>query len=218
MPSSTVEDYIKHIFLLQQAEEDQPVPMGIVAARVGVVPGTATTMIKALAEANLVDYEPRIGVRLSQSGEKLALGILRRHRLIELFLHKVLEMDWSEVHEEAEELEHAISERVLEKMDRMLGSPQFDPHGDPIPSAKGDYQRHNFKTLEDCEIGRKWRIARLTKQEAPFLQFAEQSGLLPGVSVTVSERNSPAQSIKLKFSNGKELILGLTVARFIQVR
>lgn len=218
MPSSTVEDYIKHIFLLQQAEDAKPVPMGTIASRVGVVPGTATTMIKALADANLVDYEPRVGVRLSGSGEKLALSILRRHRLIELFLHKVLAMDWSEIHEEAEELEHAISERVLEKIDDMLGRPEFDPHGDPIPSAGGAYKRQKLKTLESCEIGREWRIARLTKQDAEFLQFAEQSGLLPGATVVVMERNAAAQSISLKVSNGMELNLGLNVAPFIQVR
>lgn len=218
MASSTVEDYIKHIFLLQKADDPALVPMGTIASRVGVVPGTATTMIKALAEANLVEYEPRVGVRLSEPGEKLALSILRRHRLIELFLHKVLNMDWSEVHEDAEELEHAISDRVLERIDRMLGHPEFDPHGDPIPTACGSYKRRKLQTLENCELGRQWRIARLTKQDTQFLQFAEQKGLMPDATIVVIERNSASQSISIQVADGEELNLGLSVAPFIQVR
>src|SRR3954469_20129180 len=111
--------------------------MGRLATAMAVTPGTATTMIKAIAEANLVMYEPRTGVRLTKAGEQLALHVLRRHRLVELFLVKVLELDWSEVHEEAELLEHAISDKVLERIDSFLEHPSVDPHGDPIPTSKG---------------------------------------------------------------------------------
>src|SRR5689334_14179600 len=137
MASSTVENYLKQIYLEQQEAGEQLVPMGKLAAAMGVVPGTATTMIKALADSGLVSYEPRGGARLTRGGEQLALHVLRRHRLVELFLVKVLKLDWSEVHAEAEELEHAISEKVLERMDSLLGHPSVDPHGDPIPPAKG---------------------------------------------------------------------------------
>src|SRR6185503_20361208 len=99
-----------------------------------VAPGTATAMVKTLAESGLVDYEPRGGVRLTTKGEKLALHVLRRHRLVELFLVEALGLDWSEVDEEAEELEHAISDKVLGRIDKALGHPQVDPHGDPIPT------------------------------------------------------------------------------------
>src|SRR5437762_1692744 len=135
--SSTVEDYLKQIYLEQQPLKEALVPMGRLAAAMAVTPGTATTMIKALAEANLVSYEPRSGVRLTRAGEQLALHVLRRHRLVELFLVKVLGLDWSEVHEEAEHLEHAISDKVLGKIDAFLGYPSADPHGDPIPTSKG---------------------------------------------------------------------------------
>ena len=111
--------------------------MGQIAAALGVVPGTATTMVKTLAESGLVRYEPYSGVRLTKAGEKLAALVLRRHRLVELFLVKVMGMSWTEVHDEAEQLEHAVSDRLIDRMDEMLGRPEVDPHGDPIPSAEG---------------------------------------------------------------------------------
>ena len=113
MPSITVENYVKQLYLEQQNTPHELVPMGVLAAAMGVVPGTVTTMVKALADSGLVEYEPRGGVRLTRGGEQLALHVLRRHRLVELFLVKVLGLDWSEVHDEAEELEHAISDKVL---------------------------------------------------------------------------------------------------------
>src|SRR5215217_938715 len=138
MATVTVENYLKTLYSEQQrAQAGELVPMGSVAAAMNVTPGTATSMIKALAESGLVDYEPRGGVRLTTKGEKLALHVLRRHRLVELFLVEVLGLDWSEVDEEAEELEHAISDKVLARIDHTLGHPHFDPHGDPIPSSKG---------------------------------------------------------------------------------
>ena len=154
MPSPTVENYIKQIYLEQQSstggESEALVPMGRLAAAMGVVPGTATTMVKALSDSGLVAYEPRGGVRLTRGGEQLALHVLRRHRLVELFLVKVLGLDWSEVHEEAEELEHAVSDKVLERMDQVLGHPSVDPHGDPIPSAKGKVDESRHGSLADC--------------------------------------------------------------------
>jgi DtxR family Mn-dependent transcriptional regulator len=119
LPSQTVENYLKTIFLAQIALESPTalVPMGQIASTLGVVPGTATTMIKALSESGLVHYEPYLGVRLTGSGERLAGVVVRRHRLIELFLVKVLGMSWAEVHDEAERLEHAVSERLIEKID-----------------------------------------------------------------------------------------------------
>ena len=139
LASQTVENYLKAIYVAQVPEDEQSlVPMGQLAAALGVVPGTATTMVKTLAESGLAKYEPYMGVRLTPAGEKLAAMVLRRHRLIELFLVQVLSMNWSEVHEEAEKLEHAVSERLIDRIDEMLGRPAVDPHGDPIPGARGD--------------------------------------------------------------------------------
>src|SRR5436189_1774060 len=152
MASITVENYLKQLYLEQQNRSEELVPMGKLASAMGVVPGTATSMVKALADSGLVSYEPRFGAKLTKGGEQLALHVLRRHRLVELFLVKVLGLDWSEVHEEAEELEHAISEKVLEKIDKLLGKPLVDPHGDPIPSAKGKLNELPLASLADCRL------------------------------------------------------------------
>src|SRR5215212_9707318 len=139
LPSSTVENYLKAIYQGQSAlpHDQRLVSMGHVAAALGVTPGTATTMVKALAESGLAEYEPYSGVRLSASGEKLAGLVLRRHRLVELFLVNVMGMSWAEVHDEAEHLEHVVSERLIDRIDEMLGRPTHDPHGDPIPNPDG---------------------------------------------------------------------------------
>ena len=139
LPSSTVENYLKAIYQGQSAlnGDDHLVPMGQVASAVGVAPGTATTMVKALAESGLVEYEPYVGVRLAPAGERLAGLVLRRHRLVELFLVNVMGMSWAEVHDEAEQLEHVVSDRLIERMDEMLGHPTHDPHGVRFPRRKG---------------------------------------------------------------------------------
>ena len=218
MPSSTVEDYVKQIYLEQlEAPGQSLVSMGKLAAAMGVVPGTATSMVKALADAGLVEYEPRGGARLTRGGEKLALHVLRRHRLVELFLVKVLGLDWSEVHEEAEELEHAISDKVLEKIDAALGRPSVDPHGDPIPSAKGKVHAGRYASLWDCETGRAVRVVRVIDQDAAFLQFVERSGLMPGVEVTVEVRDALADAVWVRPSDRRPVTLGMAAAEKILV-
>ena len=223
MPSSTVENYLKQIYLeqvgLREREGDAQglVSMGRLAGAMAVTPGTATSMIKTLSEANLVDYEPRSGVRLTHAGEQLALHVLRRHRLVELFLVKVLGLDWSEVHDEAEHLEHAISEKVIERIDAFLGHPSVDPHGDPIPTSKGKLATPKLESLAECEVGRPVRIARVSDQEPAFLQFLHRSGLTPGVAVTVSGRDGNADSVVLKTPGKGGVTLGTAAASKIWV-
>src|SRR5580765_6332250 len=175
MPTSTVEDYLKAIYAEQQRASGELVAMGALALAMNVAPGTATAMVKTLSEAGLVDYEPRGGVRLSGKGEKLALHVLRRHRLVELFLVEVLGLDWSEVDQEAEELEHAISDKVMARIDELLHHPQFDPHGDPIPTAKGKIPHRAMVSLAECETGRAVRVARGVDQHPQFLQFIDRN-------------------------------------------
>ena len=153
MATSTVENYLKQLYLEQNAAAGRKVSMGRLAIAMGVVPGTATSMVKALSDSGLVEYEPRGGVRLTSRGQQLALHVLRRHRLVELFLVKTLGLDWSEVHEEADNLEHVISDRVLERMDALLGHPTADPHGDPIPTSKGQLHEPQRTSLADCAVG-----------------------------------------------------------------
>ncbi|HEY7090106.1 MAG TPA: metal-dependent transcriptional regulator [Tepidisphaeraceae bacterium] len=217
MPSSTVENYLKQLYLEQQHAPDQLVPMGKLATLMGVVPGTATSMIKTLADSGLVSYEPRSGVRLTSGGERLALHVLRRHRLVELFLVKVLGLDWSEVHDEAEELEHAISDKVLERIDALLGHPRVDPHGDPIPTARGDVSAAPMKSLADCAVRQSMKVARIIDQEPAFLQFVNRCGLTPGVIIKVEQRDDLAQAVVVRADHREPMTLGIAVAAKILV-
>lgn len=218
MPSVTVENYLKAIYHQQaHGPADGLVPVGKVAAAMGVTPGTGTSMVKALAEAHLVEYEPRGGVRLTEAGTRLALEVLRRHRLIELFLVEVLGLDWSEVHAEAEELEHAISEKVLEKIDAYLGHPATDPHGDPIPPKDGHPPRQLLHSLNDCPAGAPLRVARILDQDPAFLQFVEQQGLTPGADVTVTTRHPSADAVTLERPDRPTVTLGASAAAKVLV-
>jgi DtxR family transcriptional regulator, Mn-dependent transcriptional regulator len=218
LPSSTVENYLKAIYSAQQAiGADALVPMGQLAAALDVVPGTATSMVKALAESGLVRYEPYAGVRLTPAGDKLAALVLRRHRLIELFLVEVMGMSWAEVHDEAEHLEHAVSERLIARMDEMLGFPSVDPHGDPIPDADGGVPQCAYHTLLECPVGRPVRVARVADQDAEFLRFIEQSALMPGQAVTVMARDPAADSVAVRAADARHIVLGARAASKVLV-
>lgn len=217
MPSITVENYLKTLYSQQQRGSGGLVPMGSLASAMKVAPGTATAMVKALAESGLVEYEPRGGVRLSGKGEKLALHVLRRHRLVELFLVEVLKLDWSEVDLEAEELEHAISDKVMEKIDELLNHPEVDPHGDPIPSAKGKLTERALPSLAECELGRPVRVARVMDQNPRFLQFVDRHSLKPGTEVVVCSRDAAADSVSIHPRSQPAVTLGTSAAAKILV-
>lgn len=216
MASSTVENYLKHILLLSEGT-DGLVSMGALASSLAVVPGTVTTMVKALADGGLVAHRPRQGVQLTSEGRHLALTVLRKHRLVETFLVNVLKMDWAAVHDEAEQLEHAISDDVLDRLDALLGHPTADPHGDPIPSRHGKLSSQVYATLATCAAGRPVRIVRVTEQSKEFLQFAEQNGLQPGTSLSVADRNLTAGLVTLKKAAGRTVPLSLAAAGKILV-
>ena len=200
LPSSTVENYLKAIHQGQSAlgPDQRLVPMGQVATALGVTPGTATTMVKALAESGLAEYEPYSGVRLSASGEKLAGLVLRRHRLVELFLVQVMGMSWADVHDDAEQLEHAVSERLIDRIDEMLGRPTHDPHGDPIPNQQGAITTRHLDSLLTCPLGTPLRVTRITDQDPAFLRFIESNGLKPGELVEVAWRDDAADAVALR--------------------
>ena len=212
MSTSTVENYLKQLYLEQQSVEGEVILMGRMAAAMNVAPGTATAMMKGLAESGLVDYRPRSGVRLTRKGEQLALGVLRRHRLVETFLVEVLGLDWSEVHEEAEALEHAISERVLERIDVALGNPTHDPHGDPIPTAQGRVRKAAQCTLADAAEGAPLTVVRVADQSPAFLKFIERQGMMPGTQVVVVSRDAAAEAIRVRASGKRIASLGIAAA------
>jgi DtxR family Mn-dependent transcriptional regulator len=214
LPTSTVENYLKAIHTAQSSlsGERALVPMGQLSTALGVVPGTATSMVKALADAGLVVYEPYAGVRLTAAGEKLAAAVLRRHRLIELFLVQVMGMSWAEVHDEAEHLEHAASDRLIERIDEMLGRPSVDPHGDPIPDTDGVIHVPDRPTLLTCPIGSPLVVSRVVDQDASFLRFIEQSELKPGQAIVVAERDSAADRVIVRTASGRDVALGQRAA------
>src|SRR5712691_303826 len=214
LPSSTVENYLKAIYQgqLSLARDQHLVPMGQVAAALGVTPGTATTMVKALAESGLAEYEPYSGVRLSSAGEKLAGLVLRRHRLVELFLVKVMGMSWAEVHEEAEQLEHVVSERLIERIDEMLGHPTHDPHGDPIPTPEGAITTLPLESLLTCPLGTPLKVSRVADQDPAFLRFTEKNDLKPGQPIEVEMRDAAADAVLLRGKDRRAITIGARAA------
>ena len=158
MASLTVENYLKAIYQICLARDRKTAATGEVAQTLEVAPGTVTSMLKTLAESGLANYMPYEGVSLTPAGAALALRVLRRHRLIELFLVKTLELTWDEVHEEAENMEHAVSDLLIDRIDAYLGHPKVDPHGDPIPTADGARSTRSTPA--------RWRNARPAKISA----------------------------------------------------
>jgi DtxR family Mn-dependent transcriptional regulator len=215
MITSTVENYLKALFLLDPHSEKQ-VATGEIAIALNVTPGSVTTMIKTLAEGGLVLHRPHYGVQLTKSGRTLAVRVVRRHRIVELFLVEILSMDWSEVHEEAEQLEHVVSDIVIDRMDELLGHPTVDPHGDPIPAADGSLPERSLKRLSFCENGDRVSIARIGDQDTTFLKFAEDIGLVLGEKIEIIDRNDLTDSITVR-SSQQEVVLGLSAAGRIEV-
>jgi DtxR family Mn-dependent transcriptional regulator len=220
LPSSTVENYLKAIYAGVATLEPgtRLLPMGQLAAAVGVAPGTATTMVKTLAESGLVEYEPYAGVALTAAGQKLAALVLRRHRLIELFLVRVMGYAWDEVHDEAEQLEHAVSDRLIDRIDEMLGRPEADPHGDPIPNAEGLVKEQDSETLLTCPIAKTVTVTRVIDQDRGFLRFIEQHNLKPGESIEVEARDAAADSVRVRGKNDQRITIGTRAASKLLVQ
>ncbi len=215
MLSSSVEDYLKALLKHEQAHPGQPVANGALALAVRVAPASATAMVKVLAESGLVDYEPRVGARLTKAGNKLALSVLRRHRLIELFLVRHLKLDWSEVHDEAERLEHAVSDKVLGRIAELLDHPEMDPHGAPIPSATGDMPKREIILLADATIGAPLCVAQVPDESA-MLNFLSGKGLIPGTPCRLLAVDGAAETLTVQGPQGA-LTLGLSVAKKVWV-
>ena len=214
LPSSTVENYLKAIYAGTSGPSaaHRLLPMGQLAAALGVTPGTATTMVKTLSESGLVHYEPYAGVALTSAGEKLAALVLRRHRLIELFLVQMMGYSWDEVHDEAEQLEHVVSERLIDRIDEMLGRPEADPHGDPIPNSEGLVKTQETQSLLTCPIGTPVTVSRVIDQDRVFLRFIEQNNLKPGEAIEVEERDAASDSVRVRGKNDRRIVIGTKAA------
>ncbi len=179
-----IEDYLKAIYTLQQQEA--VVTTSMLVEQRGFKPGSVTGMMKKLAEMNLVTHTPYQGVQLTEAGTRIALEVIRHHRLIELYLVEALGYSWDEVHEEAEKLEHHISEKLEARIAAHLGQPDFDPHGDPIPSVEGRLPTSAGTRLADLPVGTVARIVRVRDQHADRLRYLADLGLVPGTTVEVT--------------------------------
>ena len=192
MPSLTVENYVKTIYQITAAQTGGPATTGQIAAALGVAPGTVTSMLKTLDAARLATHRPYEGVALTRAGKVLALRMIRRHRLIELFLLRTLDMTWDEVHDEAEHMEHAVSDLLIDRIDAFLGRPEVDPHGDPIPRADArslaPAEDGATRSLAECGAGTTFRLTRVLDQSSEFLRYLTQCGLTLG-TVGAVERN-----------------------------
>ena len=219
LPSSTVENYLKAIYLGVGAlsPPNRLLPMGQLAGALGVAPGTATTMVKTLAESGLVEYEPYAGVALTEAGGKLAALVVRRHRVVELFLVNVMGYGWDEVHDEAEQLEHAVSDRLVDRMDEMLGQPDVDPHGDPIPNPEGVIKPQLAQTLLTCPLRTQVTITRVIDQDRSFLRFIEDHHLKPGESIEVEDRDSVSDSVRVRGKDEQHITIGTRAASKVLV-
>jgi DtxR family Mn-dependent transcriptional regulator len=177
--SNAVQDYAKAIWSLAQRGE-QPVSNSALAERLEVSPASASAMIKRLETMGLVEHEPYHGVRLTRAGERVALEVLRHHRLLELYLAEALGMSWDRVHEEAEVLEHAISPALSELIAAKLGNPTHDPHGDPIPTADGEIDEAPTRALSDLEPGARGVFVRVSDSDPDMLRYLADRGIAPG--------------------------------------
>lgn len=217
MPSLTVENYVKTIYqIANQAQRDSAISTGELAQAMAVSPGTVTGMLKTLSEAELATYTPYEGARLTPAGEKLALAVLRRHRLLELFLANTLAMSWDEVHEEAEHLEHAVSDRLVDKIESFLGYPDVDPHGDPIPRADGSVSDIEGIPLSQVSRDRSFRLVRVIDQNPAFLRYLSECGLDLGTQGRLLENRVEAGALVVAFG-GQTLALGHEAASKILV-
>lgn len=217
MATSTVEDYLKAIYLLQQDSPSGEATVLRLAATLGVTKGSVTAMVRKLRDAKLADAERYGGIKLTAKGRAIAIDMIRRHRLLEYFLVEKLGFDWAEVHEEAHRLEHAMSGKVLDRLDAFLGNPAVDPHGDPIPDANGKLPRPDQTPLAALGKGNRGTIARITDQDPAFLNFAASNGLRPGTRINVLDVVPEAESMSVKAARNPPVSLSLAAANKIHI-
>ena len=210
--SEAIEDFLKAVYLLQQ--EHDPVQTSVLADALSITAPSTTEMAKKLARAKLVSHEPYRGIRLTAAGERIALEIVRHHRLIELFLVEALGYGWDEVHDEAERLEHAMSDRLADRIAEYLGDPHFDPHGDPIPSVEGAVRELSLTPLSEWPLDTPGVVTRLLNQAPDLLRYLSEKGLTIGAEVEVMQRDPFEGPVTLRVS-GEEQAISPHVAQYV---
>jgi len=215
--SEAVEDYAKAIYALHSRQNTDAVKTNAIAHRLGVTPGSASSMIKKLADLGLVAHVPYRGVRLTGEGERIALEVLRHHRLLETYLNQALGMPWDRVHDEAETLEHHISEELEKRIASTLNDPTRDPHGDPIPNEDLTLRSESTVALSDLEPGQSALFTRVSDSDATLLSYLAEQHLLPGTELVIEDKQPFDGPLFLRAGEHHH-VLGATLARAMRMR
>jgi DtxR family transcriptional regulator, Mn-dependent transcriptional regulator len=205
--SNAVQDYAKAIWSLAQ-RSDEPVSTSALAERLDVSPASASAMVKRLESLGLATREPYHGVELTAAGERVALEVVRHHRLLELYLAQALGMPWDRVHAEAEVLEHAISDELSERIAEALGNPTHDPHGDPIPTADGLIEERATTTLSELEPGAAGTFVRVSDSDPEMLRYLSERGISPGDSFEVLQKEPFDGPLSVRFGDRLHVLGG----------
>lgn len=211
----TAENYLKEIYKLSQRAENG-VSTNALAERLDTKASSVTDMIKKLASKKLVNYKKYQGVTLTEKGQAIAVDIIRKHRLWEVFLVEHLGFGWDEVHEVAEELEHINSDTLVDRLDKFLGHPKYDPHGGPIPDSEGIFPAPKRVKLDELAIGKSSKVMGITEHSESFLAYMRKIGLDLGVEFQLKERHDFDRSVEIEL-NGKPVQLSHEVAKNIFV-
>jgi DtxR family transcriptional regulator, Mn-dependent transcriptional regulator len=217
MTTSTEENYLKAIYHLSIGNQNSVLTSAI-AGSLSTSSASVTDMIKKLSDKNMVEYERYRGVRITRKGEKVALSIIRRHRLWEVFLMDKLKFKWDEVHDLAEELEHVSSDEMTRRLDAYLGFPKFDPHGDPIPDTNGKVHTNGQVLLSEINKKGKYILSGVNDHSPSFLQYLEKKGLVPGNVFSIVELDEFDSSMQIIFSNKKSIFISKEVSKNLLVR
>ena len=215
--TSAVEDYTKAIYALQE-RGDEPVSTNDLAARLGVSPASASGMVKRLDELGLASHERYRGVTLTERGRRVALEVMRHHRLLELYLVQTLGVPWDRVHDEAEVLEHVLSDELEELIAAKLGNPTRDPHGDPIPSRELTLEDVPSESLQTLEVGERARFSRISDSDPDMLRFLADRGIAPGDGLEVVDKQPFGGPLFVRFGESDEVhVLGGRLAAAMRV-
>ena len=217
MTTSTEENYLKAIYHLSTGNQNSVLTSAI-AGSLSTSAASVTDMIKKLSEKNMVEYERYHGVKITRKGEKVALSIIRRHRLWEVFLMDTLKFKWDEVHDLAEELEHVSSDELTKRLDAFLGFPKFDPHGDPIPDTNGKVHSNGQVLLSEITKKGKYILSGVNDHSPSFLQYLEKKGLIPGSIFSIVEMDEFDNSMQIIFTNKKSIFISKEVSKNLLVR
>ncbi len=215
--SQSVEDYLKAIYKLEIALDGKGVPTSELAREMGVANASVTNMVKRLSELGMVTHQSYYGSKLTNAGRKIALEMIRHHRLLELYLAEMLGYSWDQVHDEAEKLEHHISEQFEDKISELLDDPKFDPHGDPIPTKDGKIPEMGLSPLSDVSVEDEIIVKRVKNQDPELLRYLHTYGLIPGKHVRVLKKEPFDGPLELSVDGNKSVTLGHNIAEDILV-